>query len=128
MLELRESGSEEGLGTAEPPEAVAAPVEFPQTPPIPTAQSVRTAMAAPEAVASIVRCGNYIRRTVNQRGGPYIAKYDGTALCPLCSRTFERGQAMIKCYVDPVPAFRWIHIGCANEILAAHGRPTVNIV
>jgi len=129
VLELREH--EQALvGEVEVQEAVAAPerAAVAAEQPIPTARAVVTSRAAPEAVTSILRCGNYLRRTVAERGSPYIAQYNGTKRCPLCSQVFQRGQAMIKCYVDPSPAFRWIHIACANEILAAHGRQTVNMV
>jgi len=129
VLELRDTESEI-TAVSVVHEAVAAPerVVVAAAQPIPTAQPARTGRAGPEAVASILRCGNYLRRTVDERGSAYTAQYNGKARCPLCSQVFLQGQAMIKCYVDPSPAFRWIHIACANEILAAHGRPTVNMV
>mmetsp|Transcript_61492 Transcript_61492/g.127024 ORF Transcript_61492/g.127024 Transcript_61492/m.127024 type:complete len:119 (+) Transcript_61492:845-1201(+) len=75
----------------------------------------------PEAVASVLRCQGFMRKLMATRAKPYEAQFEGRKRCPLCSGCFRVGEGMVKCYVDPDPSCRWVHVLCPQAIVSANG-------
>mmetsp|Transcript_52905 Transcript_52905/g.107879 ORF Transcript_52905/g.107879 Transcript_52905/m.107879 type:complete len:123 (-) Transcript_52905:309-677(-) len=74
-----------------------------------------------EQVASVMQCRGLMTRLMSSRQLPYQAQWDGKTQCALCSQQFKKGVGMVRCYVDPVPSCRWVHVDCAQAIVTANG-------
>lgn len=79
----------------------------------------------PDVVASVMRCVGLMKLLLARGERPYRAQFTGTSKCALCDRIFRMGQEMVKCYVDPNPAIRWVHVACAQNIVTANGGPSI---
>ena len=69
------------------------------------------------ATNSVIRCHGFIVHQLTSQAKPCYVLFKGSAICPLCHDSFHHGQQMVKCYVNPDPACRWIHLNCAMDIL-----------
>jgi len=74
-----------------------------------------------EQVSSVMRCRGLMTRLMASRRLPYQAQWNGKTRCALCSQCFKKGVSMVRCYVDPVPHCRWVHVDCAQAIVTANG-------
>mmetsp|Transcript_62464 Transcript_62464/g.129749 ORF Transcript_62464/g.129749 Transcript_62464/m.129749 type:complete len:343 (-) Transcript_62464:132-1160(-) len=75
----------------------------------------------PEAVSSVMRCQGLMRRLMAPRAKPYAAQWTGRTFCALCKRRIQKGESMVRCYVDPDPSCTWVHVACAQSIVTARG-------